>query len=66
MGDATFLSSLVSLYKSRAELDGLVVLVLSDATFDRILRIVRFDKLFPVVPNIQEAYRLIASRLTPS
>lgn len=51
MADATFLSSLASLYKAHAEMDG---------------QIARFNELFAILPNMQEAYRLIGSRLSSS
>ena len=62
--DATFLGQLAALRRINAGNDGAIVLVVSNPSIQKILRIVRFDEAFTVARSIAEAQRRI--QLSPT
>lgn len=64
IGDATFLGDLAMLYRSNLAAGGAIVLVATSAHAKRILEIVQFDELFPVVETVGEARALIEAHAT--
>lgn len=64
IGDATFLGDLAMLYRANLAAGGAIVLVASNAHAKRILEIVQFDELFPVVASIGEARALVEAHAT--
>jgi anti-anti-sigma regulatory factor len=60
IGDATCLSDIAAVGRINATTGGKIVLCVSNPLIRKILKIVHFDELFPIVPTLAEAHALIA------
>jgi hypothetical protein len=59
LGDATCLSDIAAPARINATIGGTVVLSVSNPLICKILRLVRFDQIFPIVPTVSQAYEFI-------
>jgi anti-anti-sigma factor len=59
IGDATCLSDIAAVGRINATTGGTIVLCASNSLIRKILKIVRFDEIFPIVSTLAEAYELI-------
>jgi anti-anti-sigma factor len=57
--DATFLGQLAALRSANLKAGGTIVLVVTNPAILKLLHIVRFDRVFPIVESIEQAHELI-------